>query len=217
MKKIRAIFTGNSYFFIGYFLFLSVSIVFLLSTYKTNGFIYLNPWHTKSLDIFFMIYTNVGDGLFSIGVSLLLFFSRRTLAGWESVMTFLLSGLTAQVLKYFFPMPRPRTLLGDVHYSYFIADYTHVGYASLPSGHTATAFGLATILSLFTRNKKLSLLYLAAAVLVGYSRVYLGQHFLQDVLAGAIIGVAAALTVYMIIDNNPWFRKMKTAGKKTLN
>ncbi|MBS1933411.1 MAG: phosphatase PAP2 family protein, partial [Bacteroidetes bacterium] len=48
------------------------------------------------------------------------------------------------------------------------------------------------------------------AVLVGYSRVYLGQHFVQDVFFGSIIGVVSALIVYITIDNKPiWLKKMK--------
>lgn len=212
MQKIREIFLLNRYYFIGYFLFLLAVIFFLLIKSKTESFIFLNPYHHKILNVFFMIYTNAGDGLFSIAIFLLLLYFRRALIGWEIVITFLLSGLIAQILKNSFPMPRPKTLLGDEHYAYFINGYTHVGHASFPSGHTASAFGLATILTLFAKNKKWSIVYLLLAVLVGYSRIYLGQHFLQDVLAGAIAGVASALTVYVVIDKKTsWFKKMKEA------
>jgi membrane-associated phospholipid phosphatase len=210
MQKISSIFSSNRYYFIGYFLFLLSVIFFLLSKTKTDGFIFLNPYHNKILNLFFMIYTNVGDGLFSIVIFLLLLYFRRALIGWEIVITFLLSGLIAQILKNAFPMPRPKTLLGDEHYAYFINGYTHVGNASFPSGHTASAFGLATILTLFSKNKKWGAVYLLLAMLVGYSRIYLGQHFLQDVLAGAVTGVACALTVYLVINKNTsWFKGMK--------
>jgi membrane-associated phospholipid phosphatase len=52
-------------------------------------------------------------------------------------------------------------------------------------------------------------------MLVGYSRIYLGQHFLQDVLAGALFGTASAITVYMVIEKNgSWFARMKASAKK---
>ena len=210
MKKISAIFSDNIYFFTGYCLFMLISILFLSFNSKVNGFVLLNPYHSKPLDLFFMIYTNVGDGLFSIGIFLLLLWLRRPLPGWEIVFAFLLSGLVVQVVKNFFPMPRPKTLIGDAHYAYFIDGFTHVGTASFPSGHTATAFGTAALLSVFTKNKNYSLLYLSAALLVAYSRIYLGQHFLQDVLAGALIGVPVALIVYFVFDNNKsWIEKLK--------
>jgi membrane-associated phospholipid phosphatase len=157
-----------------------------------------------------MIYTNVGDGLYSIGLFLLLLWFRKPLPGWEIVFVFLLSGLMVQLFKNIFPMPRPQTLLENTNYQYFIHGVTNVGNASFPSGHTATAFGTVTILSIFTKNKMISLLYLLAAILVGYSRIYLGQHFLQDVLAGALIGVPVALIVYFVVANHPsWIEKLE--------
>ena len=210
MKKISAIFSENIYFFSGYLFFLLICILYLSFNSKIDGFIHLNPYHSKPLDWFFMVYTNAGDGLFSIGIFLLLLWLRRSLPGWEIVFAFLLSGLVVQIVKNLFPMPRPKTLLGDAHYAYFIEGFTHVGNASFPSGHTATVFGTAALLSIFTKNKKYSLLYLFAALLVAYSRIYLGQHFLQDVLGGALIGVPVALVIYLFFDNNPsWAGKLK--------
>ena len=210
MQKIRNIISLNRHFFIGYFLFLIASIVFLALHSKVDGFILLNSYHSQPLDLFFMIYTNVGDGLYSIGLFLLLLWFRKPLPGWEIVFAFLLAGLMVQVLKNIFPMPRPQTLLEHTSYPYFIHGFTHVGNASFPSGHTATAFGTVTILSIFAKNKNISLLYLLAAILVGYSRIYLGEHFLQDVLTGALIGVPVALIVYFAIDAHPsWKEKLE--------
>jgi membrane-associated phospholipid phosphatase len=210
MKKLSNIISLNRIFFMGYSLFLIASIAFLTRYPKIDGFILLNSYHSQPLDLFFMIYTNIGDGLYSIGLFLLLVWFRKPLSGWEIVITFILAGLMVQVLKYVFPMPRPQTLLENTGYPYFIHGFTHVGTASFPSGHTATAFGTVTILSIFTKNKKISLLYLLAAILVGYSRIYLGQHFLQDVLGGALVGVPVALMVYFVIDNHPsWIEKLE--------
>jgi membrane-associated phospholipid phosphatase len=210
MQKKNNLFSDNWNFFISYFLFLFACMLMFSFTSKAQGFFLLNSWHNKIADWFFIIYTNVGDGLFAIAIFLLLLLLRRPLPGWEIVFTFLLSGLIAQVVKNIFPMPRPKTLLGDSGYTHFIDGVTHVGNASFPSGHSATAFGVALILSLFEKNKKRSLLYFFAAVLVGYSRVYLGQHFVQDVFFGSIIGVVSALIVYITIDNKPsWLKKMK--------
>jgi membrane-associated phospholipid phosphatase len=210
MQKSGNIFSENKNFFTGYFLFILVCVCILIFTSKADGFFLLNTYHNKFFDWFFIIYTNVGDGLFSIAVFLLLLKLRRPLPGWEIVFTFLLSGLIAQVVKNIFPMPRPKTLLGDSGYAHFIDGITHVGNASFPSGHSASAFGLALILSIYQKNKKISMLYFFAAGLVCYSRIYLGQHFLKDVLAGSAIGVASALIVYFTIANkSAWFKKWK--------
>jgi undecaprenyl-diphosphatase len=67
-------------------------------------------------------------------------------------------------------------------------------FPSFPSGHAAGAFALATLTALFWPRRRW--LPFSGAVLVAYSRVYLGQHYPSDVLAGAILGMATAATVY---------------------
>lgn len=64
------------------------------------------------------------------------------------------------------------------------------------SGHAANAFGLATFLALFFRYALLSwTIYLWAAV-TAYSRIYLGVHFISDVVPGMIAGIALGYLVY---------------------
>lgn len=67
--------------------------------------------------------------------------------------------------------------------------------ASFPSGHAATSFAAATMLSLAFPRLRLPLVLLAAAV--AFSRVYVGVHYPLDVIGGAALGVlvAAALAV----------------------
>ena len=62
---------------------------------------------------------------------------------------------------------------------------------SFPSGHTATAFAGATMLSAFVPRAAPAFYVLAAAI--AYSRLYVGVHFPLDVVGGIVIGVATAL------------------------
>jgi undecaprenyl-diphosphatase len=65
--------------------------------------------------------------------------------------------------------------------------------ASFPSGHATTAFAAAVALSLLVPRWRWPALALAA--LVAYSRVYLGVHYVTDIVAGAMLGSAVAWLV----------------------
>jgi membrane-associated phospholipid phosphatase len=65
--------------------------------------------------------------------------------------------------------------------------------SSMPSGHACTAFGAATAVALVC--PRLRVPAISVAVLVCVSRVYLGVHFLSDVLVGAFIGASIAALV----------------------
>jgi membrane-associated phospholipid phosphatase len=65
---------------------------------------------------------------------------------------------------------------------------TQLSYGSFPSGHTNTAFSAATLLALMFGGWYW--LCFIPAIIVGYSRIYMGVHFPLDVVAGAMIGMA---------------------------
>ena len=64
--------------------------------------------------------------------------------------------------------------------------------ASFPSGHTSTAFALATSMSILYKKWYVVLPSFLWASSVGYSRLYLGEHYPTDVFAGAAIGIGSA-------------------------
>lgn len=195
-----SLYKTNRLFFLLCFLFFVCSGGVLLFFSKADGFFFLNTYHTGWGDAFFIFYTNLGDGFFCIAVGLLLFLFKRKYAALMVISSFLLSGLIAQVLKYFILEARPAVYLEKIKYDYFIPEVTLHNYHSFPSGHTASAFALAAILSFSVKNKSYSILFFLYAFLVGYSRIYLGQHFMDDVLVGAIVGVASAIFCWVFFD-----------------
>lgn len=70
--------------------------------------------------------------------------------------------------------------------------------SSFPSGHTSTAFAVATSLSITYKKWYIVLPAFAWASMVGYSRMYLGVHYPTDVFAGAIIGIGSAYLSHLI-------------------
>ncbi|MEP7252501.1 MAG: phosphatase PAP2 family protein [Ginsengibacter sp.] len=197
--NLRSLYNDNRNFFLAFFVFVFICILLLIAYTKTNGFYLLNFYHSNILTYFFIYVTYLGDGFFCIVIGLLLLFFKKRFLGLMVLVSYALSGLIAQVLKYFILEPRPAILLKDSGYRYFIDDVTLHNLHAFPSGHTASAFALAAALAFALSNKAYSMLLLLGAILVGYSRIYLAQHFLDDVLAGAVIGVLSAVVCQLVL------------------
>jgi diacylglycerol kinase (ATP) len=67
----------------------------------------------------------------------------------------------------------------------------------MPSGHTAFAFSIATSVALSPVGSVVALLALALAVMIAHSRVYMGIHSVQEVLAGAVVGVGVTWILHL--------------------
>jgi len=113
---------------------------------------------------------------------------RRGLAGGLAVA---LAGIVDQLLKNLLCRARPNAATAGAFLARFPCFPAPYALASFPSGHTTTAFALATVLSLWYPRGWWA--WGGGAVLVGWSRIVLGSHFPSDVLAGAVLGVAVVL------------------------
>ena len=78
------------------------------------------------------------------------------------------------------------------------------------SGHATNSFGLAVFLSLLFRPRAVTLITLFWAALNSYTRIYLGVHFVSDILAGMLAGSLLALLVYLAYS---WPRKRVVHSK----
>lgn len=160
----------------------------------------MNPYHSSLLNYFFIPYTYVGDGFFIIALALFLFFLRKKYLSLMIISSYLISGIFVQILKSFISEARPAYFLANTNYPYFIKNVTLHNYHSFPSGHAASAFALAAVLSFSVKNKSYSILFLLLAALVGYSRIYLGQHFMDDVLPGSFLGIISAIICWIYFE-----------------
>ncbi|HWY34753.1 MAG TPA: phosphatase PAP2 family protein [Nitrosopumilaceae archaeon] len=81
-----------------------------------------------------------------------------------------------------------------------IVDGYRGGQYGFFSGHAANTFGIATFLLLFFRDKKwgFKLLIISWAIIMTYSRIYLGVHYPSDIICGATVGILLAIGVYYL-------------------
>ncbi|HAI84690.1 MAG TPA: hypothetical protein DCL43_13580 [Chitinophagaceae bacterium] len=159
---------------------------------KEQLFLYLNANLGIGVDYFLGIFTNAGDGAMWVVVLLLLLYHFKKKHFFPLVLTtFLTSTVLVQFCKYVI-LPneaRPYSAIADkslIHTVSFIKPHE---INSFPSGHTTTAFCIYLLLALLMRQSWWLWVGLLYALLVGYSRIYVAQHFPLDVAAGMLVSV----------------------------
>ena len=112
--------------------------------------------------------------------------SRLSGAARRIGASLLVAGATATGAKEVFGRPRPESSLDSDGFVPFS------GQTSMPSGHTAMAFAFATSLSDEIHRPWATVGLYGMATAVGWSRINDNRHWLSDVAAGALIGIASS-------------------------
>jgi len=73
------------------------------------------------------------------------------------------------------------------------------GQFGFVSAHAANTFAIATFTSLIFRNRKYTMFIFPWAILISYSRIYLGVHYPGDVICGALLGAGIAIGIYKLL------------------
>jgi len=204
---IYNIFRKNQWFFIPYFFFLFMGGIILILFRKTDIHIFINNIHNASTDYYFKYLTYLGDG-FTIFIAILLF----SLINYRTTLTLTISTLLSSITIIIFKqallkdISRPVRVFQNIQELYLVPGVDVHASNSFPSGHTATAFILFLLLSIITKNNFLKFVFFLIALSVGYSRMYLSQHFLIDIYFGSIIGVTCTILAFY------WCRDLSKKG-----
>ena len=130
----------------------------------------------------------------AVGLVLLGLTWRRGSEEWTRIflamlLAMMLAGVTDTVIKRIAPRARPsvhaETRWGGPRFS--------SKYHSFPSGHVAASTAFFAVLLIGRR--RIGVACLAIPVLIGFSRMYLGAHYLSDVVCAAVLGTLCALVV----------------------
>lgn len=122
-------------------------------------------------------------------VFLILLSGNKKLAVKNSLIIFFVAMFAwffADIIKYIFPTPRPFIVLDSVNLL-----FQHGDYDSFPSGHTTFLVAFAVMFWFY--NRRLGILCLILATVVGLARVVSGVHWPLDIIGGFLLGGGAAL------------------------
>ena len=185
------------------FLYL-LGILFLAIFQNSNFSIIINASHNNFLDQFFKYITFLGDGRFVFLIALIYLFANKKY-GISILISLIINTILIQVLKrvVFSNRFRPsfyfKNLIEDGSWNMIDGVELYEKF-SFPSGHTASIFCLCMSICIFMKKKYFPLLLVLLAYIVGFSRIYLSQHFLIDVLAGALVGSLIPILTFKYVE-----------------
>ncbi len=184
-----------------YLVFLIIALILTFSETKGFGVFWFDNHRNKELNIFFEAVTKLGEYYVFI-FFFLYYLYKKSRVSFSIASLGIIMPLISYALKSYFKHPRPITYfykyLKNVNFKGIEDAHYHTGHNSFPSGHTFAAFAIFTLLMLVSENKKSQITYLLLAVLTGLSRIYLAQHFIEDVAFGSFLGIIMALIIYYL-------------------
>jgi len=175
-----------------------------LLSFERELFLMINNFHTAFLDNALWLYTGM-----AVWIPFLIFFLAVLTYGmpkreWGPILIALIAValighlFVAGVFKPYFARLRPvfhPDFIDDIK---TIGEYTGGGLYGFISGHSTFAFGFAIFTSLLFRYKPYTVVVFLWALIMVYSRIYFGVHFLSDVVAGTIMGLIIGAGVYYL-------------------
>ena len=202
MKKLFYTILSKQKVFLALFLLAFIAMgTLLFFVPKADLHLLLNRYHSPNLDVFILHYSDIVKWLpIVVGIALFLY---KFWYGAFFASNVLLVTLIVQPIKTLVNAPRPITFFTALNLQDLLPIVEGLklhAWRSFPSGHTANFFllffTLSILVALHYRGRKVVIfnaLFFFLALLGGYSRIYLSQHFTNDVWIGMFIGCFCCL------------------------
>jgi undecaprenyl-diphosphatase len=171
--------------------------------YERGAFLWLNGNHNTYWDSFMWLYTGQIVWIPVLLVFIILLFYKK---GWKESLLIILSivliitlcdQISSNIFKPFFMRFRPTHHPDFMDYVHTVNDYRGGRYGFI-SGHATNAFGFATFIILLFHNRLFTISILVWSTLMVYTRIYLGVHFISDVIPGVILGILVGFGIFKL-------------------
>jgi membrane-associated phospholipid phosphatase len=211
-KSFLSLLKQHRAFVIGYLIWLIIAFVIELIVPKADLFLWVNRHHSTFFDELFKLVTTLGDGRAIILTALILLFVKYRYS-LLTIMAYAYSSIAVQLIKRIFHTPRPSLFFEGIHTIRTLDGYPVYKWNSFPSGHSVSAFTLAVVLTYLLPHKHKHWIILPLAVVTAFSRVYLAQHFFEDIVAGSILGVVLTFQLIWWLEKSTWYSSPKLDGR----
>jgi undecaprenyl-diphosphatase len=180
-----------------------MNVVERILPYERDLFLWLNDHHNSYWDVFMWIYSGklIWLPLAIVGLGVFVYKIK-----WQEALLLLVCAVlvgmlcdyvSASVIKPFFERPRPTHHPDFQNYVDIVKGYRGGRYGFI-SNHAANGFGIVAFTSLLFRYRYYTITMILWATVTAYSRIYLGVHFISDVVGGAIWGTLIGFLVYYV-------------------
>ena len=180
------------------------ALLSMLKAMDTMVFLTVNSHHNAYFDSVMWL---VSGKLIWVPMYVSLFFVLLKNYSYKVVFAILLAigvvilftdSFTAQVIRPWVCRLRPSNLDNPMSTMVHIVDGYRGGAYGFPSNHASNTWGLAFFITFLFRRYKLTFFFFLWALLVCYSRMYLGVHYFGDLLIGGLLALAGASTVFHV-------------------
>lgn len=171
--------------------------------YERDLFFLINGSHYQMLDYIMWIFSSLAIWIPLIVIFLFAFIYKKKCCDWipiligVAIVILLCDQFTSTICKPFFERYRPTNHPLFMDQVKTVFNYRGGKYGFM-SSHAANSFGFAIFTSLLFRYRIYSVVVIFWALLSSYSRIYLGVHFISDVICGAIVGIVIGYMIYKL-------------------
>jgi len=154
--------------------------------------VWLQSFRSDFFDALFQFFTMFGEELVIIGILGFIYWCYDKKTGEQIGITVFISLVLNSVIKTVVQRQRPYLIDSRIDN---VRPSTSGGY-SFPSGHTQGAASVFGSLAIWMKKRWLTVVSTVIIVLVAISRMYIGVHFLSDVIVGGLLGIGIAYLGY---------------------